>query len=180
MKLFNVVKTDVKDWKIIGGKLATRIVKDSDRGVSQDRKGDKFPPYSNRNADIGWRTIKTKKGIKRIFIDSYHNLKKSGKAAPKGVSASRQTSPPNLRLTGKMLDSIKAQNPTKTSVEILYADGLKVMGNAKPPARLKKPRRNIYGLNETNQQFLEDYLSKKIENNILRYVAKDIKINLNI
>ena len=135
MKLFNVVKTDVKDWLIIGGKLATRIVKDSDRGISQDGKGDKFPPYSNRNAGVGWRTIKTKKKVKRIFIDSYHNLKKSGKAAPKGVSASRQTSPPNLRLTGKMLDSIKAQNPTKTSVEILYADGAKVMGNAKPPAR---------------------------------------------
>ena len=39
MKLFNVVKTDVKDWKIIGGKLATRIVKDSDSGISQDGKG---------------------------------------------------------------------------------------------------------------------------------------------
>ena len=160
MKLFNVVKTDTKDWKIIGGKLATRIVKDTDKGISQDGKGTTrdFASYSYNYA--------VKKSI--------------GKAAPKGVSASRQTSPPNLRLTGKMLDSIKAQNPTKTSVEILYADGAKVMGNAKPPARLKKPRRNIYGLNEANQQFLEDYLSKKIENNLLRYIAKDIKIDLNI
>ena len=160
MKLFNVVKTDVKDWKIIGGKLATRIVKDSDSGISQDGKGNArdFESYDFKYA--------VKKSI--------------GKAASKGVSVSRQTSPPNLRLTGKMLDSIKAQNPTKTSVEILYADGAKVMGNAKPPARLKKPRRNIYGLNEANQQFLEDYLSKKIENNLLRYIAKDIEIDLNI
>ena len=54
------------------------------------------------------------------------------------------------------------------------------MGNAKPPTWSKKPRRNIYGLNEKNQKFLEDYLSKKIENNILRYIAKDIEIDLNI
>ena len=87
MKLFNVVKTDTKDWKIIGGKLATRIVKDTDKGISQDGKGTTrdFESYSYNYA--------VKKSI--------------GKAAPKGVSASRQTSPPNLRLTGKMLDYCK-------------------------------------------------------------------------
>ena len=39
MKLFNVVKTTSKDWKILGGKLATRIVKDADKGISQDGNG---------------------------------------------------------------------------------------------------------------------------------------------
>ena len=94
------------------------------------------------------------------------------------MSKDRQVSPPNLRLTGKMLDSIKAQNATKVSVEILFADGEKVMGHAKK--RGNKPKRNIYGLNNDNQKFLEDYLSKKIENNILRFIAKDIEIDLNI
>ena len=178
MKIFNVVKTEKKDWKILGGKLATRIVKDADRGISQDGDGDKFPPYSTRNAGVGWRRIKTKKGVRTVFIDSYYNLKKSGKASPTGISDDRQVSPPNLRLTGKMLDSIKAQNATKVSVEILFADGEKVMGHAKK--RGNKPKRNIYGLNNDNQKFLEDYLSKKIENNILRFIAKDIEIDLNI
>jgi len=178
MKIFNIVKTDKKDWLILGGKLATRIVKDADKGISQDGDGDKFPPYSTRNAGVGWRRIKTKKGVRTVFIDSYFNLKKSGKVGKKGVSKDRQVSPPNLRLTGKMLDSIKAQKATKTSVEILFADGNKVMGHAKK--RGNKPRRNIYGLNNSNQQLVEDYLSKKIENNILRFVAKDIEIDLNI
>tara|TARA_R110002020_G_C15823905_1_gene733429 strand:- start:11 stop:487 length:477 start_codon:yes stop_codon:yes gene_type:complete len=158
MKIFNLVKTEAKDWKILGGKLATRIVKDTDKGISQDGKGEKFKAYK----------------------PSYALKKSTGKAGKKGVSTDRQTSPPNLRLTGKMLDSIKAQNATKTSVEILYADGLKVMGNANPPNKSRKPRRNIYGLNEDNQQFVEDYLENKIENNILRFIAKDIEIDLNI
>jgi len=156
MKIFNVVKTDKKDWKILGGKLATRIVKDADKGISQDKNGEPFKAYS----------------------ENYSLKKGMGKVGKKGLSKDRQVSPPNLRLTGKMLDSIKAQNATKVSVEILFADGEKVMGHAKK--RGNKPKRNIYGLNDGNQKFLEDYLSKKIENNILRFIAKDIEIDLNI
>ena len=52
------------------------------------------------------------------------------------------------------------------------------MGHAKE--QRNKPKRNIYGLNDKNQQFVEDYLENKIENNILRFVAKDIEIDLNI
>jgi hypothetical protein len=46
--------------------------------------------------------------------------------------------------------------------------------------RGNKAKRNIYGLNENNQQFVEDYLTKKIEDNISRYVAKDIIIDMDI
>ena len=160
MKLINVIKTNAKDWKIVGGKIATRIVTDADKGISQDGDGTKrdFESYSFNYAKA--------KAAGKI------NLPKG----LKGVSTDRQVSPPNLRLTGKMLDSIKAQNATKTSVDILYADGLKVMGHSK--ARGKKPKRNIYGLNEKNLQFIEDYFAKKIEDNILKYVAKDIDIKL--
>ena len=31
-----------KDWLILGGKLATRIVKDTDKGISQDKDGKKY------------------------------------------------------------------------------------------------------------------------------------------
>ena len=158
VKIFNIVKTGVSDWKILGGKLATRIVKDADKGISQDGNDEKFKAYN----------------------ENYAIKKSIGKAGKKGVSVDRQVNPPNLRLTGKMLDSIKAQNATKVSVEILYADGEKVMGNAKPSSKSGKPRRNIYGLNNSNQKFVEDYLSKKIENNIFRFIAKDIEIDLNL
>ena len=36
-----------KDWLILGGKLATRIVKDTDKGISQDKDGKKFVRREN-------------------------------------------------------------------------------------------------------------------------------------
>ena len=160
MKLGNVVEMKKSDWLILGGKVATAIVKDADKGISQDGKG--------QSRDFESYDLK------------YAKAKITGKAGAKGVSVSRQISPPNLRLTGKMLDSIKAQNATTDSVEILFADGLKVMGNAKPPARLKKPRRNIYGLNEKNTQSIQDFIESKYNSKIKRFVADILEIDLNI
>ena len=37
---------------------------------------------------------------------------------------------------------------------------------------------NIYGLNDKNQQFVEDYLAKKVGDNIAKFAEKDIEINL--
>tara|TARA_R100000231_G_scaffold62356_1_gene50677 strand:- start:1036 stop:1521 length:486 start_codon:yes stop_codon:yes gene_type:complete len=158
MKLKNVIKTNPKDWLILGGKIATRIVLDADNGISQDGNGKKFAKYKT----------------------NYAIAKKTGKVnlprELKGTGTDRQVSPPNLRLTGTMLDSIKAQNATKTSVDILYADGLKVVGHSK--RRGNRPKRNIYGLNQKNKNFIAEYFSKKFENNISKYVAKDIEIKL--
>ena len=178
MKPSDLVK--ITGWRTLGGKLATRIVKDSDKGISQDGDGVKFPPYSKRNSNVGWRRIKTKKGFRSVFIDSYYNLKAAGKASPKAVAPSRQVSPPNLRLTGEMLNSIYATNPTKQSVDIVFRSGLKVLGNANPPKRLKKPRRNIYGLNNGNQEFVQDFVDDKIDKNIKIFSRKTIKFEINI
>jgi len=159
MRLHKIMEMSVKDWAHLGGKLATAIVDDSDNGISQDGKGTSrdFESYS-------WKYAKAKaKG-----------------AGPEGVSVSRQVSPPNLRLTGTMLDSIKAQNPTRESVEILFADGLKVMGNAKPPSRLKKPRRNIYGLNEKNTQSIQDFIESKYNSKIKKFVAEIIEFDISV
>ena len=158
MKLGNVIEMKKSDWMALGGKLATRIVKDAEKGISQDGKGTPFPPYKK----------------------SYAIKKATGKATLKGISADRQISPPNLRLTGTMLDSIKAKNPTTESVEILFADGEKVMGNAKPPARLKKKRRNIYGLNEPNTAFIQEFIESKYNSKIKRFVAKALEIDIKI
>ena len=158
MKIHKVIEMKKSDWLELGGKLATRIVKDAEKGISQDGKGKPFPPYKK----------------------SYAIKKATGKATLKGISADSQISPPNLRLTGTMLDSIKAKNPTTESVEILYADGAKVMGNAKPPARFKKKRRNIYGLNEKNTAFIQEYMESKYNTKIKRFVADILEFDISI
>ena len=60
------------------------------------------------------------------------------------MSTSKQTNPPNLRLTGQMLNSISAQKPTNVGVDIVFRDGLKVKGNAEN----KNAKRNIFGINQ--------------------------------
>jgi len=106
MKAQNIIKFPKSLWAKVGGKAATKVVKDSDKG----------------------------KGYKKDFkayTSEYAKQKAAGKAGPKGVSTSRQVSPPNLRLTGTMLNSISAQKPKETGVDIVYRDGLKVEYNAK-------------------------------------------------
>ena len=144
------------DWLKLGGKLVTRIVNDSDRGISQDLDGHAFKQYSKE----------------------YRTLKKAGKATPKGVSSSRQIAPPNLRASGEMLNSFKAQKATGDSVEINYRSGLKVMGNANPPSGTKKPRRNIYGLNEDNWGFARDFIDKEIDQKILKFNRKKVYFDI--
>ena len=147
MKASQIPDFPVSLWKKIGGRAATRIVKNADKGL--DRKGKKFKKYK----------------------ESYENLKKEGKAAPKGVSASRQISPPNLRLTSTMLNSISAQDASKTGVSIIFRDALKVEGN-------KKRGRDIVGLSPDNlnqaQKTLTDFIGKNIE----KYESKPITIKV--
>jgi hypothetical protein len=146
------------DWLKLGGKLVTRIVGDSDKGISQDPDGRAFEKYSN----------------------DYSILKKAGKATPKGVSSSRQVSPPNLRASGEMLNSIKAQKATTDSVEIVYRSGLKVLGNANPPAKTKKPRRNIYGLNDKNWEFARNFIDDEIDQRILKFNLKKVFFDIKV
>ena len=88
MKADDIAKQKAKDWLILGGKLVTRILEDTNKGISQDGDGriKDFPSYTIDYA------LKKVKGI----------------ATKKGISKSRQVSPPNLRLTGVMLNSLKA------------------------------------------------------------------------
>jgi hypothetical protein len=134
-------------WKKIGGRAATRIVKNSDKG--KDKNDKTFKPYS----------------------PDYAEKKAAGKASSKGVSASRQTSPPNLRLTSTMLNSISAQSPTKQGVDIVFRDGLKVEGNA-------KRGRDIYGLSTTNTDEIEKTLMGHISKNVEKYARESIDIKI--
>jgi len=147
MKAPQMLDIPVSLWKKIGGQTATRIVKNADKGIDKD--GGKFPRYT---AD-------------------YARKKAAGKASPRGVSGDRQTSPPNLRLTSVMLNSISAQNATKNGVEIIFRDGLKVEGNA-------KRGRDIYGLSSDNVEEIDKTLKGHISKNVNKYARESVEIKI--
>jgi len=152
MKAQDILTIPRKIWATIGGKTVTRIVKDSDKGFGTNEntgKRQKFPGYTS----------------------SYSIKKSEGKAGPKGVSKSRQVNPPNLRLTGTMLNSIKADKATNVGVDIIYRDGLKVKGNA-------DKGRNIFGVNDVNEKKIVKELSDYINRNSQKYASKKVSIKI--
>ena len=150
MKANEIVNLPRSLWAKVGGKAATKIVKDSDKGFgTKNRKRYKFDSYTAK----------------------YYALKEKGKAGAKGVSKSRQVNPPNLRLTGTMLNSISAQKPTNIGVDIVFRDGLKVKGNA-------DNGRNIFGINNQNEKEIIKNLSDYIGKNIKKYAKKPINITI--
>jgi len=151
MRAEDMLKLPRSLWAKVGGKAATKIVTDSDKGfgTSESGKRYKFKGYTPK----------------------YAAKKAEGKAGPKGVGKSRQTSPPNLRLTSTMLNSISAQNATQTGVDIIFRDGLKVKGNA-------DRGRNIFGVNEQNEKEIVKNLSDFIGKNVKRYASKPITLKV--
>ena len=150
VKFRDLLQTKKTQWLVLGGKLVTKILQDTVKGISQDGSG--------KNADF------------RKYSSQYAKIKSQGKATAKGKAASRQTSPPDLRLTGKMLNSIKAQRATNISVELNYRQAKKVEDNA-------KMGRNIFGLNDKNEDFVQDYFEKIIDERIIKFAKKDIIIS---
>ena len=152
MKAQDILNLPRSVWAKIGGEAATKIVKDSDKG------------YGTREG--------TNKRYKfKAYTTQYASRKSAGKAGPKGVGTSKQTSPPNLRLTGTMLGSISAQKPTNIGVDIVFRDGLKVKGNA-------DNGRNIFGLNSENEDQILKNLSDVVGKNVNKYAKKPINITI--
>ena len=154
MKAEDMLQLPRSVWKRVGGKAATKIVKDSDKGYGTDADGKRYKFKS--------------------YTAEYASKKAAGKAGPKGVSTSKQTSPPNLRLTGQMLNSISAQKPTNVGVDIVFRDGLKVKGNAEN----KRAKRNIFGINDQNENEIVKNLSDFIGKNVKKYARKPINITV--
>ena len=152
MKAQDILNLPRSVWAKIGGEAATKIVKDSDKG------------YGTREG--------TNKRYKfKAYTTQYASRKSAGKAGPKGVGTGKQTSPPNLRLTGTMLGSISAQKPTNIGVDIVFRDGLKVKGNA-------DNGRNIFGLNSENEDQILKNLSDVVGKNVNKYAKKPINITI--
>ena len=151
MKAEDMLQLPRSVWKRVGGKAATKIVKDSDKGYGTDDAGKRYKFKS--------------------YTAEYASKKAAGKAGPKGVSTSKQTSPPNLRLGGTMLGSISAQKPTNVGVDIVFREGLKVKGNA-------DRGRNIFGINDQNENEIVKNLSDFIGKNVKKYARKPINITV--
>ena len=151
MKAEDMLQLPRSVWKRVGGKAATKIVKDSDKGYGTDDAGKRYKFKS--------------------YTAEYASKKAAGKAGPKGVSTSKQTSPPNLRLVGTMLGSISAQKPTNVGVDIVFREGLKVKGNA-------DRGRNIFGINDQNENEIVKNLSDFIGKNVKKYARKPINITV--
>ena len=151
MKAQDILNLPRSAWARIGGKAATKIVKDSDKGFGTTEQGKRYKFKS--------------------YTETYKTRKASGKADLKGVSTSKQVTPPNLRLTGQMLNSISAQKPSNIGVDIVFRDGLKVKGNA-------DNGRNIFGVNEQNQKEIINNLTNLIGKNVKKYASKPINITI--
>ena len=173
MKAQDILNLPRSVWAKIGGEAATKIVKDSDKGYGTregTNKRYKFPEYKRHSPF--WFTKTLKDGTKKsIYAEDYPTRKAAGRAASKGVSTSKQTSPPNLRLTGTMLNSISAQKPTNIGVDIVFRDGLKVKGNA-------DNGRNIFGVNSENEDQILKNLSDVVGKNVNKYAKKPINITI--
>jgi len=154
MKAQDILNLPRSAWARIGGKAATKIVKDADKGIGTRESSNKRYKFN---------TVP--------YSAKYATRKAAGKAAPKGVSTSKQTNPPNLRLTGQMLNSISAQKPSNIGVDIVFRDGLKVKGNA-------DNGRNIFGVNEQNQKEIINNLTNLIGKNVKKYASKPINITI--
>ena len=152
MKAQDILNIPRSIWAKVGGRAATKIVKDADRGIGTRESSNKRYKFN---------TVP--------YSTEYATRKAAGKAASKGVSTSKQTNPPNLRLTGQMLNSISAQKPTNVGVDIVFRDGLKVKGNA-------DMGRNIFGINDQNEKEIVKNLSDYIGKNVKRYARKPINI----
>ena len=174
MNTEEITKLKKSKWLELGGKLVRKILKDADKGISQDPSGKKFPRYKASYA------VKKAKEFKNYQV-SYKT--RSGKAVnfiakkrPKrlrAVSLNKQVNPPNLLLTGVMRNSLKTQKATSSSVELNYRDGIKFEGNA-------KKGRNMYGLNDNNFEFVKKFISDEIDERIVKFSKKDIIIDLKV
>ena len=70
-----------------------------------------------------------------------------------------------------MLGSISAQKPTNVGVDIVFREGVKVKGNA-------DRGRNIFGINDQNENEIVKNLSDFIGKNVKKYARKPINITI--
>lgn len=172
MKARNIINLNQTDWQKLAIYQRGLIVTDMDRGKLQGRQRQ----YSNKGADVGWRTIKVKGKNQAVFIDSYKNAKSKGfePYRPKnlvGKSLNRHTKSVNMKLTGETQRKILSEGKTD-SAYVIFGNADIILGN-------EKRGYIIRDLNNRNKVKTVGRIAKVVQKRIDKYhKSKDLNINI--
>ena len=171
MRLKNVIRFQ-KSVFIKAGEIARQlIVSDAGRGKFQGKPSGPFK-YSTKGSKVGWRTI----GKKKVFIDSYKNLKSRGMSIPNygklpkftGITVNTDVSKVNMKLTGETLRRI-AVSALTNGFKLAFAKGQIVEGNAKRNYTLND-------LSSKNMDKVVEFIGQKLDRNLRLYAQKEENI----
>jgi len=158
-------------WDKARVKVLSMIKKDASEGIFQN--GKRNFKYSTKGSGVGWRTIKVKGNSKRVFIDSYGNMKRRGMEIPgygrikkyEGVRINRSKSGwVDMSLTGETLNRITTKS-IKDGFKLVFARGDIVEGNAKRGYVLAD-------LRDENYKVIEKMIGTQLDRNIRKYTTK--------
>ena len=180
-KLSQIPKFTPAFWFSLGS-LISKTIRNRVQKQHKNYKDQKFVPYSNKFAGVGWRTLQIKGKNQPVFLDSYVNRKRAGRAAPKGVPQipfSGRT--PDMTLTGKTMADLKVRRYTKDWVIygwmglqggiVEFLEGIKnyqIIG------------KGIKILSNKEEKIIVDSIGKSYQKKIDKYHKEDITLNINI
>ena len=179
-KLQEITKFTPTFWRVLGEKVINTIrIRVQKRHTNA--KGEKFAPYSNKFAGVGWRTLEVGGKNQPVFLDSYKNKKMAGKATAKGVPQASRSGVPDMTLTGKTMAAFQVHNADKDSV---------IIGWTGEPADIVK---HLHGMKNykvvglTGQiltkgevEFIERNILLDMNGRINKFNKEDITINIEL
>ena len=168
----DIIKIDKLGWHKVAMFMRSYIVGDMDKGKLQGPQ----KKYSNKGANVGWRTIKVNGKNQAIFIDSYKNAKARGfePVRPKnlkGKALNRHTRSVNMKLTGETQRKIRPEGKE---------DGAYVIfGNAHIILSNEDKGYIIRNLNNRNKAKTAKKVCEIVQNNVNKYhQSKDLNIKI--
>ena len=130
-------------WRKAGALVHDLVIARTGKGI--DYNGKKFPEYSDEYAELKRGGFQTKKG------DRYKQYK--------GVALSRQVSPPDFRLTGKTMRSLRILAQTQYGVAVGWQGR---EANIVSANDTRKKARKVGGLSPDDMKFLINELDNTI------------------
>ena len=179
-KLSQIPKFTPAFWFSLGS-LISKTIRNRVQKRYKNYKDQKFVPYSNKFAGVGWRTLQIKGKNQPVFLDSYVNRKKAGKAAGKGISQASRSGIPDMTLTGKTMADLQVRRHTKDYVIygwmglqggiVAFLEGMKnyqIIG------------KGIKILSNKEEKIIVDSIGKSYQKKIEKYHKGDITLSINI
>ena len=168
----DIIKIDKLGWHKVAMFMRSYIVGDMDKGKLQGPQ----KKYSNKGANVGWRTIKVNGKNQAIFIDSYKNAKARGfePVRPKnlkGKALNRHTRSVNLKLTGETQRKIRPEGK-EDGAYVIFGNADIILGN-------EDRGYIIRNLNNRNKAKTVKKVGEVIQKNVNKYhKSKDINIRI--